>query len=200
MRLTLRTLLAYLDDLLDEQQAAEIEEKIESSPRASELVHRVRNTIGQIRLDAPELNGKSLADDPNTVAEYLDNTLSPDQVPDFERVCLESDVHLGEVSACHQVLTLVLAEPANVQANLRNRIHSLTTSPQQPSSSAPMPVVETPEGTSHRVDRHTTRFLLTNHTKFGSVTWPLSSPIFSRLIFFPRVNSVLTLTRVLVVS
>ena len=151
MRLTLRTLLAYLDDLLDDQQAAEIEQKIESSPRASELVHRVRNTIGQIRLDAPSLNGKELADDPNMVAEYLDNTLSPDQVPDFERVCLDSDIHLGEVAACHQVLTLVLAEPAHVDAGLRNRIHSLASSPTR-TTSAPIPVDSLPDNASHRID------------------------------------------------
>lgn len=152
MRLTLRTLLAYLDDLLDDEQAAEIEAKIESSPRASELVHRVRNTIGQIRLDAPALTGKDLADDPNMVAEYLDNTLSPDQVPDFERVCLESNIHLGEVAACHQVLTLVLAEPAHVDAGLRNRIHSLT-SKQGPSTPTTMPVDSFPEIETRRIDK-----------------------------------------------
>ena len=126
MRLTLRTLLAYLDDLLDRRDAEELESKIQSSPLASELVHRIRNTVGQIRLDSPPVDGEGMGGDPNTVAEYLDNTLPPERVPDFERVCLDSDVNLGEVASCHQVLTLVLGEPAEVSPAMRRRVYGLS--------------------------------------------------------------------------
>jgi hypothetical protein len=125
MRLTLRTLLAYLDDILEPAQAREIGEKLNESSLASSLVSRIREVMRRRRLTAPTLSGPGVGIDPNSVAEYLDNTLPPDGIADVEKICLESDVHLAEVAACHQILTLALGEPVEVPSQTRERMHAL---------------------------------------------------------------------------
>lgn len=125
MRLTLRTLLAYLDDVLEPSQAKELGEKIAESSVATALVNRMREVMRRRRLSAPAVQGPGSGVDANRIGEYLDNTLSPDAVADIERVCLESDVHLAEVAACHQILTLVLGEPVDVPLDSRERMYAL---------------------------------------------------------------------------
>ena len=137
MRLTLRTLLAYMDDILEPADHEDLGNKIEASDFASELIHRSRDTVRRLRLGAPAVLSDGSDDvldsvdlsDANSVAEYLDNTLPPEQVADFERMCLEPgttpDMHLAEVASCHHVLTMVLGEPAEVDADLKSRMYQL---------------------------------------------------------------------------
>ncbi len=138
MRLTLRTLLAYMDDILEPADHEDLGKKIEASDFATELIHRSRDTVRRLRLGAPPVLAADSDDvldtldmgDANAVAEYLDNTLPPEQVADFERMCLETgttpDMHLAEVASCHHVLTMVLGEPAEVDAALKQRIYDLS--------------------------------------------------------------------------
>lgn len=124
MRLTLRTLLAYLDDILSPAETKEIGEKIAASPQAAQLAERVRDVIRRRRLTAADPDGTGGLD-PNLMSEYLDNALPANHVADIERICLESDVNLAEAAACHQILTLVLGEPVTVPGNLRERMYAL---------------------------------------------------------------------------
>ena len=131
MRLTLRTLLAFIDDILDPDDHGQLSHKIETSDFATELIHRSRDTVRRLRLGAPELRdpedvmeGSGWVD-PNTVSEYLDNTLAAENVAEYERVCLESDLNLAEVASCHHILTMVLGEPAEVDEKVRKRLYEL---------------------------------------------------------------------------
>lgn len=148
MRLTLRTLLAWLDDTLPPTEVRQIGHQVAESPFAQELVERIHRVARQRRLTVPNSMG-SEATDANLVASYLDNELSPEQVAEFERRCLTSDVHLAEVASVHQILSLI-GQKAKVPNEARHRMYRLVKGREAVSSkvqrsfppSAPEPITE----------------------------------------------------------
>ncbi len=125
MRLTLRTLLAYLDGVLDRQEAKVLQEKVAQGRLAKGMVDRIQTVIMQPKLAAPKVDARGTAGDANVVAEYLDNTMQALHVAEFEQACLAEDARLAEAASCHQILTIVLAKPAIVSPELRNRVRRL---------------------------------------------------------------------------
>jgi hypothetical protein len=125
MRLTLRTLLAYLDDVLEPAQTKLIGQKIQESAVAGKLVSLIRTVVRQRRLKAPSVSGPNSGIDPNVVAQYLDNTLAPEQVVEVETVLLTSDELLAEVASCHQVMALMMGKPSEVSEASREKLYAL---------------------------------------------------------------------------
>lgn len=127
MRLTLRTLLAYLDDTLDPAATKTIGEKVAESELAQELIDKIKKVTRRRGLKAPSIAGSDddPTTDPNTVAEFLDNSLQGDQLTEVETAALASDAYLAEIAACHQILTLVLGEPAKVPPTAHQRMYRL---------------------------------------------------------------------------
>jgi len=111
MRLTLRTLLAWLDTVLPPAEQQTLGEKVAASPIAPQLIARIRDVVERPVLAAPRPDARGIADDANSVAEYLDNTLPADRLETFERICIESDMHLAEVAACHGILAEIARDP-----------------------------------------------------------------------------------------
>jgi hypothetical protein len=137
MRLTLRTLLAWLDDTLQPTQVKEIGSQVAGSPFAQELTERIHRVTRQRRLSVPSSSGPD-GIDPNLVASYLDNELDPDAVAEYEKKCLSHDVNLAEVASVHQILSL-LGHKVKVPAAARSRMYGLvkgrdSTRPEKPAN------------------------------------------------------------------
>src|SRR5580658_7223135 len=129
-RLTLRTLLAYIDDTLEPDLARSLGQKVAESEEAKILIERIKRVTRRrgLRTPVPDGSEDDVAD-PNTVAAYLSDNLDSEQLKQIESTCLESDVHLAEVAACHQILTLVLTEPVRVPPTANQRMYNLVPPP-----------------------------------------------------------------------
>lgn len=138
MRLTLRALLASMHGLLSPDEEERLREKIDQSPFAQQLVGHIRDRVTRRELSPLPTEGIGNTRDPNVIAEYLDHELSSDEVPGVEQLCFESDRHLAEVAACHQIINLVLDKPAQVSSQLRDRIYLIAP---EDSNSAMQPLI-----------------------------------------------------------
>ena len=58
------------------------------------------------------------------VAGYVDNDLEPDQVAEYEKKCLTSDVNLAEAASVHQILSL-LGQKVVVPPEAKARMYQL---------------------------------------------------------------------------
>lgn len=130
MRLTLRTLLAWMDGVLPAADAGHLGEKVSGSAVAQTLASRIRDIIARPTIAAAAPEGRGLAADANSAAEFLDNVLPAERLAEFERVCIESDMQLAEVADCHRLLadlTTGRASTGDLDPALGERLRSLAT-------------------------------------------------------------------------
>ena len=157
MRLTLRTLIAWLDDTLTPSEVKAIGHQVSESPFAKELIERIHRVTRQRRLTVPADSGHDGVD-PNTVANYLDDQLKEEGVNEFEKKCLTSDVHLAEVASVHQILSMI-GHKAKVPADAKSRMYRLVrgreASP-RPRNRTVRPANQPPEAPSHPAVRWST--------------------------------------------
>lgn len=146
MRLTLRTLLAYRDGVLDSGDAAVLEAKIKDSSTAQQISKRIADEMQNRRLAPIPVDAREFGFEANTVAEFLDDTISMETLPEMERKCLENNTLLSEIGSCHQILTRALSIPATIPVSLRQRIHEL------PNSTAAIRLADS-AGRIRRVDK-----------------------------------------------
>ncbi|WP_339613409.1 hypothetical protein [uncultured Rubinisphaera sp.] len=128
MKLTLRYLLAYLDDILKPQDAAAVGRLVKSSPNATALVERIRALIRMRRLTVPAPAEKKKGLNANDVAEYLDNLTPVDEVVAYEESLLKSDEKLAEVAGTHQILSLVLGGKPKIPASTKSQLQQIAIS------------------------------------------------------------------------
>ncbi|MCU0712022.1 MAG: hypothetical protein MUC43_08185 [Pirellula sp.] len=129
MRLTLRTLLAYRDGVLDNKDAILLESKLRDSVTAQQISRRIDEGMSNPRLAPIPVDAKEFGFDPNHIAEYLDDTIPLDQIPAMERCCLENNALLSEVGSCHRILTKALSAPVEVSKELRDRVLAMPVTP-----------------------------------------------------------------------
>lgn len=130
-RLTLRTILAYLDDALSPEEAKDIGDKIAANPAAQQLMNRMQKVTRRRRLTAPEFSGgDDSLNDPNLVAAYLDGQLEGEELAALEKLCLESDLHLAELAACHQLQAVGRHDPITIPPLAQQRMYAIAKGPE----------------------------------------------------------------------
>ncbi|MEC8554797.1 MAG: hypothetical protein VXZ82_07315 [Planctomycetota bacterium] len=119
MRLTLRTLLAYRDGVLSPLDAEDISRRIHQSEDAANLLKRIEALAAQPEKASATVVGKGLGGDPNSLAEYLDDILASESIPELEKTCLQSNELLAELAGCHSLLSSAMNKRVDVPETLR---------------------------------------------------------------------------------
>ena len=126
MRLSLKTILAYTDNLFDAEYLSIVKKRIGDEEAAGRLMERIYSVSSNPQLSVPGRNGDDPELSANLVAAYLDHQLSESEQAQFEAICLRSDVFLAEVACSHQVLTTRLGQPAPLNRECRLRTYALS--------------------------------------------------------------------------
>ena len=125
MRLSLKTILAYSDQLFDTEYRLSVEKRIGEEGMAGYLVDRIRSVVCNPGISVPGRHGDKEELSGNLVAAYLDGQLSDSEQSQFETICLRSDIYLAEVACTHQILTTILGQPAKLNRDCRLRLYAI---------------------------------------------------------------------------
>ena len=119
MRLSLRTLLAFEDNVFDVEQHRRLEQLLHTDVSAEAILQRIRSVVRNPMLGVPGLLEHQEELDPNYVAEYLDHQMPNDVQEKFEAYCLSADKYIAEIASVHHLLSNVLGEPARTSRECR---------------------------------------------------------------------------------
>lgn len=125
MRLSLRTLLAFEDNIFGVEQHRRLESLLPTDKDAEATLQRVRSVVRNASLGVPGLVDHQEELDPNYVAEYLDHQMPSSVQEKFENYCLSADKYLAEIASIHHILSNVLGEPAKTSRECRLKCYDL---------------------------------------------------------------------------
>jgi len=128
MPLSLRTLLAFEDNVFDVEQHRRLEQLLDQNAEAT--LNRMRSVVRDSTLGVPGLVDQQEELDPNFVAEYLDHQMPTDMQARFETYCLSADKYLAEITSIHHILSNVLGEPARTSRECRLRCYDILKNPE----------------------------------------------------------------------
>ena len=129
MRLSLRTLLAFEDNVFDVEQHRRLEQLLPADKNAEATLRRIRAIVRNPSLGVPGLVDQQEELDPNYVAEYLDHQMSGSVQEKFEAYCLSADKYLAEIASVHHILSNVLGEPARTSRECRLKCYNVLSAP-----------------------------------------------------------------------
>lgn len=95
------------------------------SSTAKQISQRITDEMKNRKLAPIPVDAREFGFEANMVAEFLDDTIAMETLPEMERKCLENNTLLSEIGSCHQILSRALSIPAPISSALRQRIHDL---------------------------------------------------------------------------